>query len=443
MAPGNIRDKVFISYSHKDKEWLEYIQSMLSPEIPTDEPLLWDDTKIEPGDLWRAEISRALDQAKVAILLVSRSFLASDFIKKHELPPILDAAAKEGLKILWVTIDECMYENREIVRYQAVGDPSKPLKGLPIPEQDKIIKKLCQKVIKAMEQPLHPNLPDHDNELGQALSGIIQATPSPYGTKGILRRYTKGTIYLITEKGHPIAGYPTIENNTYFKINDSPIGRKYELRGGTGSKLGFPLKNMQTAHDHKTWGDFVVSGLIQFFEGGRIYDSPRFGAHVMYEGNTLRKFVEYEIQTGNKTTGGKLGFPITESYETQSISGAKGVAQRFIYGYIIDWSSGTYRVEMGFHDIYQSIDEWWGELGFPVSDQEEYISPVSNNKGWIQYFENGCMHWNDEINYGFYIYGEIYRKWMEEREKLGFALNSVVPTKNSHLQHFEGGVIEL
>ena len=33
MTAGNIRDKVFISYSHKDKEWLESIQSMLSPRF--------------------------------------------------------------------------------------------------------------------------------------------------------------------------------------------------------------------------------------------------------------------------------------------------------------------------------------------------------------------------------------------------------------------------
>lgn len=443
MALGDIRDKVFISYSHKDKTWLDRIQTMLSPEIRKSESLLWADTKIEPGDVWRVEIARALSTAKVAVLLVSQSFLASDFIDKHELPPILAASEKEGLKILWIAIDHCLYEKTEIARYQAVGDPAEPLTALTRSEQDKVLKLLCQKVIKAMEQPIHPNLPDHDSELGQALSGIIHATPSPYGTKGILRRYAKGTIYLLTEKGHPIAGYPKIENNTHFKINDSQIGRKYELRGGTGSKLGFPLKNKQIALDHKTWGDFIVSGSIQFFEGGRIYDSPRFGTHVMYEGNILRKFVEYEIQTGNKTTGGKLGFPITESYETQSVSGAKGVVQRFIYGYIIDWSAGTYRVEMGFHDIYQSLDEWWGKLGFPLSDEQEYISSVSNKKGYIQYFENGCTQWNDEINFGFYMDGDIYKRWLDEKEKLGFALNSVVLTKNSRLQHFEGGVIEL
>jgi uncharacterized protein with LGFP repeats len=443
MIHSNIRSKVFISYSHKDKIWLDRIQTMLSPEIRKSESLVWADTKIEPGDLWKVEIAEALSSAKVAILLVSQSFLASDFIDQHELPPILAASEEEGLKIFWVAIDHCLYEKTEIARYQAVGNPAEPLMALLQSEQDKILKVLCQKVIKAMEQPLQPSLPDYDDELGKALSGIIKAASSPFGTHGILRRYMKGTIYVITEKGHPVAQYPQIENNSFFKINDSPIGRKYEWKGGTGSKMGFPLSNKRTALEYKSWDDLVFTGSIQFFEGGRLYDSVRFGTHVMYEGNILRKFVDYEIQTGDKTTGGKLGFPITDPYETQSISGANGIVQRFIYGYIIDWSSGTYRVEMGFHDLYQTLDEWWGKLGFPISDELAYTSPVSNEEGCIQHFEYGCTQWNYKKNCGFYMDGDIYKRWQEEKEKLGFAINSAMLIKKTRLQHFEGGVIEL
>ena len=48
---------------------------------------LWDDTRIETGDVWRTEIQEALDQTRVAILLVSADFMASNFIVGKELPP--------------------------------------------------------------------------------------------------------------------------------------------------------------------------------------------------------------------------------------------------------------------------------------------------------------------------------------------------------------------
>jgi hypothetical protein len=143
------RDLVFISYSHKDKKWLNEFKIMLKP-LQNKGIKLWDDSKIVPGEVWRDEIKKALDVAKVAVLLVSNHFLASDFITQNELPPLIEAAKNEGVPILWVYLSECLYKDRpEIETYQAAHDVSRPLDSLTKAERNKVIVHICEEIKKA------------------------------------------------------------------------------------------------------------------------------------------------------------------------------------------------------------------------------------------------------------------------------------------------------
>lgn len=147
----SIRDQVFISYSHKDKDWLEKLQTMLRPLVRK-QLAVWDDTKIRAGTKWKVEIIGALAVAKVAILLVSPNFLGSDFIAEHELPPLLAAAEKQGLVILWIYLSSCLYDETEIGDYQASHDISKPLDSLTPAEQNAVLVDVCRKIKAAVNQ---------------------------------------------------------------------------------------------------------------------------------------------------------------------------------------------------------------------------------------------------------------------------------------------------
>lgn len=150
VEPPQVRDQVFISYSHEDKNWLKKLQTMLAPLTQKGKIKVWADTDIKAGSQWRDEINKALALAKVAVLLVSPNFLASDFIANHELPPLLEAAKKEGLTILWIPVSYCLYKETEIEKYRAVSDPSRPLKSLSSFNQNKELTLICEEIKKAM-----------------------------------------------------------------------------------------------------------------------------------------------------------------------------------------------------------------------------------------------------------------------------------------------------
>lgn len=138
---------VFVSYSHKDERWLERLMVHLAPLEKLLQIDLWADTRIRPGSLWRDEIRAELSRAKIAILLVSADFLASEFIRTHELPPLLTSAELRGVAILPLIVSPCRFlRTQEISRFQAVNNPAATLLSVPPAEQELTFLKLAHAV---------------------------------------------------------------------------------------------------------------------------------------------------------------------------------------------------------------------------------------------------------------------------------------------------------
>ncbi|MGA2116183.1 MAG: protein kinase [Bryobacteraceae bacterium] len=145
------RKTVFVSYSHRDSEWLDRIRVHLRPIERQRLIQLWDDTRIRPGQEWRKEIERSLESAACAILLVSPHFLASDFCTAEEIPRLLEGARDRGVKILPVIISPCRFqETPDISVFQAVNSPSRTLAEMPGPERDRTLIKLVEAVHRSL-----------------------------------------------------------------------------------------------------------------------------------------------------------------------------------------------------------------------------------------------------------------------------------------------------
>ncbi len=168
--------KVFISYSHRDKEYLDRLQEHLKPHVRAGTIPLWVDTNLKPGDDWKEEIERSLASAQVAILLVSVSFLASDFVAEEELPKLLAAAEGRGARIFPVILTPCGFRRTKLSRFQAVNDPARPFSGVTQHEQDVIWEQVVDEVLEALEEAgpldLKPAFPE-------AMSAELQTDHTP------------------------------------------------------------------------------------------------------------------------------------------------------------------------------------------------------------------------------------------------------------------------
>jgi hypothetical protein len=141
--------RVFVSYSHKDSKWVEALKTVLAPWLRDKRLGLWSDAQIGVGQNWRAQIESEMAQARVAVLLVTNDFLASDFIAKHELPTLLARARRNQLALVWVAVGYSGYDATELIHFQAANDPTRPLESLRRAQRDKTLVSVAKKIADA------------------------------------------------------------------------------------------------------------------------------------------------------------------------------------------------------------------------------------------------------------------------------------------------------
>jgi hypothetical protein len=148
------RRHVFISYAHEDREWMDRLKRMIKPLLRSGQELrLWDDSRIEGGMNWREETATALAEAKVALLLVSRAFLASEYLVNIEVPKLLADAKEGGLHVLWVSLSPCLVENTPIWNYQAALPPALTLAEMSQQQLQRALKTLSECILEALQAP--------------------------------------------------------------------------------------------------------------------------------------------------------------------------------------------------------------------------------------------------------------------------------------------------
>ena len=120
LDPASRGPRIFVSYAHTDEDVFGRVRVHLNALVQEENDLdVWTDVEIKASDEWRDKIKDALDNATAGLLLLSADFLASPFVKAHELNLLLAAAADGGLRIFWIVVEPVDVPDK-IQRYQAL-----------------------------------------------------------------------------------------------------------------------------------------------------------------------------------------------------------------------------------------------------------------------------------------------------------------------------------
>lgn len=119
--------KLFFSYSHDDEQYRDQLEKHLA--LLKREGLIesWHDRRISAGSTIDREIDRQLEQADVILLLVSASFLASDYCYSIEMQRAMDRHATKEATVIPVIVRPCDWKHAPFGKLMAVPRDGKAI----------------------------------------------------------------------------------------------------------------------------------------------------------------------------------------------------------------------------------------------------------------------------------------------------------------------------
>jgi internalin A len=128
-AIGQTPVKAFVSYSHKDRDFLPELRAALSPLVRLNKLQIWDDRAIDAGTDWEKEIFQQLEEADLVLCLVSHDFINSDFCYTKELEFALDAHHRGERTVVPIQLRACAWEGLPLAAIQ--GTPGRWIGSQP------------------------------------------------------------------------------------------------------------------------------------------------------------------------------------------------------------------------------------------------------------------------------------------------------------------------
>ena len=115
--------KIFITYSHKDKEAKNTLRTCLAVMEQHESKIkVWHDNEILPGDKWYQEISINLSGSDILLYLVSAQSLASENCNKE-----LGDALNFDIRVISIILESCDWQKHPLSDFEVLPDKGKPI----------------------------------------------------------------------------------------------------------------------------------------------------------------------------------------------------------------------------------------------------------------------------------------------------------------------------
>jgi hypothetical protein len=118
---------VFISYSHKDKEFRDKLDRYLNILKRQGVISTWHDRNITAGTEWEGEINKHLNTAQIVLLLISLDFLSSDYCYGIEVERAMERHEAGEAHVIPIILRPVDWEDTPISRLQALPEDALPV----------------------------------------------------------------------------------------------------------------------------------------------------------------------------------------------------------------------------------------------------------------------------------------------------------------------------
>ena len=118
---GRNRVSFFISYARANQQLADLFIGLMNEQFGPAKRYryeLWRDSNIQVGEDWHQRIQDALKACDLGLLLVSLSFLQSQYIEQSELPQFVGRDSKPVIPVLLQTVDFARHDLKGLERRQ-------------------------------------------------------------------------------------------------------------------------------------------------------------------------------------------------------------------------------------------------------------------------------------------------------------------------------------